>query len=76
MSAKRGSNIGDLDLGVEISGYVRKCYRYEVFEREMIKKSTIDKRKRGKWNRGSLYRNTENWFDKSSVRSSSSGERR
>ena len=57
MSAKKGNRIGDLDLDVEISGNVRESYCYEVLEREMVKKSTIGGRKRGKWNRGFLYRN-------------------
>ena len=53
-----GSILGDLDLDVEISGYVRECYRYEVCKREMVEKCTVGKGKRGKWNRGSFYRNT------------------
>ena len=59
MSAQEGNRIGDLDLDVEISGNVRESYCYEVLERKVVKKGTIGKGKRGKWNRGLLFRNNE-----------------
>ena len=49
--------IGGLDLNVQISGYVRESYSYEVVEGEMVKHSTVGRRERGKRNRGLLYRN-------------------
>ena len=58
MFAQEGNRIGDLDLDVKISGYVRESYSYEVVKGEMVKHSTVGRRERGKRNRGLLYRNT------------------